>query len=309
MDYGNFVKEKIEEIRSACGQDRAINALSGGVDSSTVTMLGHKAIGERLKTVFIDTGVMRENEPETVVAEFAGLGVNVNLIDAKDEFFAAFKGLLDPEEKRKAFRNTFYTVLGRAVKASGAKFLLQGTIAADVVETQRGVKTQHNILEQIGIDPAAYGFKVLEPLKDLYKPQVREVARALGLPESRSQKMPFPGPGLATRVIGEVTPERVEVVRKAVRLVEEEVTPLKPFQCFAVLLSDRATGLREGKRAFGQIIVIRSVESKDAMTAEITEIPYEILKRLQHRICAEIPSVTKVLYDLTPKPPSTIEYI
>jgi len=259
--------------------------------------------------VFIDTGVMRQNEPETVVTEFAGLGVKVNLIDAKDEFFAAFKGLLDPEEKRKAFRNTFYTVLGRAVKACGAKFLLQGTIAADVLETQRGVKTQHNILEQIGIDPAKYGFAVLEPLKDLYKPQVREVAKVLGLPESTSQKMPFPGPGLATRVIGEVTPERVEVVRQAVRIVEEEVGPLKPFQCFAVLLSDRATGLREEKRAFGQIIVIRSVESKDAMTAEVTEIPYEILKRLQTRICAEIPSVTKVLYDITPKPPSTIEYI
>jgi len=309
MDYGNFVKEKIEEIRAACGEEKAINALSGGVDSSTVTMLGHKALGDRLKTVFIDTGVMRQDEPETVASDFAALGVKVDLVDARDEFFRAFKGLLDPEEKRKAFRNTFYTVLGREVKSWGAKFLLQGTIAADVVETQRGVKTQHNILEQIGIDPAEYGFAVLEPLKELYKHQVREVARALGLPETSCQKMPFPGPGLATRVIGEVTPERVETVRQAVRIVEEEVAPLKPFQCFAVLLSDRATGLREGKRAFGEIIVVRSVESKDAMTAEVTEIPYEILKRVQSRICAEIPSVTKVLYDLTPKPPSTIEYI
>ncbi len=312
MDAKKFVEEKVKEIRQTVGSERAINALSGGVDSSAVTLLGHRALGGQLKTVFIDTGVMREGEPETVVETFRKAGVTVHLINAQEEFFKAFKGLLDPEEKRKAFRNTFYTVLGRAVRESKATFLLQGTIAADISETQRGVKTQHNILEQIGIDPQAYGFKVVEPLRELYKDGVREVAKELGFPKEIFERMPFPGPGLSTRIVGEITPERVATVRKAVGIVEEELEPLRPFQAFAVLLSDRATGVtagREGRRAFGEIVAIRSVESRDAITAEVTEVPWEILKKIQKRIVAEIPSVVKVLYDLTPKPPSTIEYI
>jgi len=312
MDTKKFIEEKMSEIRQRVGSAKAINALSGGVDSSAVTLLGHRAMGDRLKTVFIDTGVMREREPESVVEIFKRIGVTVHLIEAQEEFFRALKGIIDPEEKRKAFRNTFYSVLGRAVKESGATFLLQGTIAADISETRRGVKTQHNILEQIGIDPQIYGFQVIEPLRDLYKDGVREVAKALGLPQEICERMPFPGPGLATRIIGEVTPERVAVVQKAVKIVEEEVEPLKPFQAFAVLLSDQATGVtgsEEGRRSFGDIIAIRSVESRDAIRAEVTEIPWELLKKIQKRIVAEIPSVNKVLYDLTPKPPSTIEYI
>jgi GMP synthase (glutamine-hydrolysing) len=188
--------------------------------------------------------------------------------------------------------------------------LVQGTIAADIIETEGGVKTQHNILEQIGIDPdAGYGFKVVEPVKELFKPGVREVAAGLDLPEEIHQRMPFPGPGLATRVVGEVTPERVERVRRAHVIIEEELTPLKPFQTFAVLLADRGTGLQEGKRNFGEIIIIRSVESKDALTAEATEVPWETLKRLASRITTEIPEVVRVAYELTPKPPATIEYI
>ena len=312
MDTKRFIEERIEEIRRIVGPGKAINALSGGVDSSTVTLLGHRAIGDRLKTVFVDTGVMREGEPEQVIGTFKKMGVTVHLVEAQQEFFKAFKGILDPEEKRRAFRNTFYNVLGRTAKERGATFLLQGTIAADISETRRGVKTQHNILEQIGIDPQIFGFKVIEPLRDLYKDGVREVAKALGLPQEVFEKMPFPGPGLSTRVIGEVTPEKIAVVRRAVKIVEEEVEPLKPFQAFAVLLSDRATGVtggEEGRRSFGDIIAIRSVESKDAIRAEVTEIPWELLKKIQKRITAEIPSVIKVLYDLTPKPPSTIEYI
>lgn len=312
METKKFIEEKIEEIRRRVGSEKAINALSGGVDSSAVTVLGHRAIGDQLKTVFIDTGVMREGEPEMVVQSFKKIGVTVYLIEAQAEFFKAFKGIIDPEEKRKTFRDTFYSVLGRAVKESGAKFLLQGTIAADISETRRGVKTQHNILEQIGIDPQSYGFQVIEPLRDLYKDGVREVARTLGLPQEIFNRMPFPGPGLATRIIGEVTPERVTVVREAVKIVEEEVGPLKPFQAFAVLLNDKATGVtgsEEGRRSFGDMIAIRSVESRDAIQAEVTEIPWELLRKIQKRIIAEIPSVNKVLYDLTPKPPSTIEYI
>jgi GMP synthase (glutamine-hydrolysing) len=310
MDVTKFVEEKTEEIKSTVGSEKAISALSGGVDSSACTVLAHRAIGDNLKVIFIDDGLMRENEPEEVARIFADLGIEVDIVDAQDEFFGALKGLTDPEDVRKAFRNTFYSVFGREVRNSGARYLVQGTIAADIIETKGGVKTQHNILEQIGIDPdEGYGFKVVEPVKELFKPGVREVAKEVGLPETIHQRMPFPGPGLATRIVGEVTPERVTKVRKATTIVEEEITPLKPFQTFAVLLSDKGTGVEEGQRRFGDIIIVRSVESKDAMTAEPTEVPWDVLKRLATRITTEVPGVSRVAYELTTKPPATIEYV
>lgn len=310
MDVKEFVEDKIKEIKATVRSERAISALSGGVDSSTCTVLAHRAIGENLKVIFIDDGLMREKEAEEVSGTFKDMGIRVDIIDAQVEFFEALKGKIDPEEKRKAFRNVFYTVFGREVLKSEAKFLIQGTIAADIIETKGGVKTQHNILEQIGIDPEkGYGFKVVEPLKDLFKHQVREVAKELGLPEEIHQRMPFPGPGLATRVIGEVTPEKVSLVRKATKIVEEEIVPLMPFQAFAALLNDKGTGIEEGQRKFGNIIIVRSVESKDAMTAEPTEVPWEILMNISKRITTEIPEVTRVAYEITPKPPATIEYI
>lgn len=310
MDVKEFVEDKIKEIKATVRLERAISALSGGVDSSTCTVLAHRAIGENLKVIFIDDGLMREKEAEEVSGTFKDMGIRVDIIDAQVEFFEALKGKIDPEEKRKAFRNVFYTVFGREVLKSEAKFLIQGTIAADIIETKGGVKTQHNILEQIGIDPEkGYGFKVVEPLKDLFKHQVREVAKEMGLPEEIHQRMPFPGPGLATRVIGEVTSEKVSLVRKATKIVEEEIAPLKPFQAFAVLLNDKGTGIEEGQRKFGNIIIVRSVESKDAMTAEPTEVPWEILMNISKRITTEIPEVTRVAYETTPKPPATIEYI
>lgn len=310
MDEKKFIEKEIEEIKAVVGAERAISALSGGVDSSTCTVLAHRAISSKLKVIFIDDGLMREREAEDVSQIFQGLGIKIEVIDAQDEFFSALKGKLDPEEKRKTFRHTFYSVFGREVLRSGAKFLIQGTIAADVIETKGGVKTQHNILEQIGIDPErGFGFKVVEPLKDLFKPQVRKVAKALGLPEGVYGRMPFPGPGLAARVLGEVTLERVSVVRKATRIVEEETERLKPFQAFAVLLSDGGTGIEEGRRKFGQIIIVRSVESKDAMTAEPSKIPWKALMSISRRITGEIPEVVRVAYEITPKPPSTIEYI
>ncbi len=309
MDPQAFIQQHTAEIKDTVGTAKAVVALSGGVDSATTAALAHRAIGDHLVSIFIDDGLMREGEGPAVAEDFAKLGIKVGIVDAQDEFFAALKGLEDPEEKRKAFRHTFYTVLGRLVKESGAMCLLQGTIAADILETQRGVKTQHNILEQIGLDPQQWGLTVLEPLKELFKPQVREVAAALGLPEDMHQRMPFPGPGLATRVIGEVTPERVETLRRATTIVEEETADLKPFQAFAVLLRDRATGLKGEGRAFGQIIAVRCVASTDAMTASVVEVPWDTLRRIQERITAEVADVTKVLYDITPKPPSTIEYI
>ncbi len=310
MDVKKFIDKKVEEIQKTVGSEKAISALSGGVDSSACTILAHWAIGENLKVIFIDDGLMRENEPEDVEKIFANLGISVDIIDAKDEFFAALKGKIDPEEKRKAFRNAFYTVFKRAVSDSGARFLVQGTIAADIIETKGGVKTQHNILDQIGINAEAeYGYRLIEPLRDLFKYQVREVAKELGLPESVYQRMPFPGPGLATRVVGEVTPERVSLVRRATQIVEEEISAMRPFQAFAVLLADKGTGIEEGKRKFGGIIIVRSVESRDAMTAEPTPIPWDTLMTISRRITKELPEVVRVAYEITPKPPATIEYI
>ena len=311
MDVKQFIYEQVALIRETVGQGKAINALSGGVDSSVVTALGHKAIGDQLETVFLDDGLMREKEPEAVAATFEPLGIPVRVVDLKDRFFSALKGIEDPEDKRKAFRDTFYTCFGEIVKESGASFLLQGTIKADIIETQKGVKTQHNILEQIGIDPeAGYGFKVIEPLIELFKPDVRQIATGIGLPEAVAQRMPFPGPGLATRCLGEVNRERIEIVRKAVRIVEEETEDIPAFQCFAALLKDRATGLKkDGSREFGHIIVVRCVESENAMTAEPVPLPWEVLRKLEQRIAGEIDEVSRVLYDLTPKPPATIEYI
>jgi len=210
---------------------------------------------------------------------------------------------------RKAFRDTFYKTLGKAVRKHKAKYLIQGTIAADVAETKGKIKSQHNVLAQIGINPSRYGLDIIEPLVELYKPDVRKVGKALGLPSSIHQRMPFPGPGLATRVVGEVTPAKVRLLRKATAIVEREMKNVTAFQTFAVLLDDRATGIRKGRRAFGNIIVIRSVQSKNALTASPTRVPYSILEKIQKKITNQIPEVTKVLYDISPKPPSTIEYI
>ena len=310
MNVRKFIEAQLEDIQKTVGGGKAISALSGGVDSSTCTVLAHKALGPQLKSLFIDHGLMRAGEPADVHRIFAGLGIKVDIVDKKDAFFAALTGKVDPEEKRKAFRYAFYSAFGREVLKSKAKFLVQGTIAADIIETQKGIKTQHNILEQVGIDPEeGFGFKVIEPLKELFKHEVRLVAKELGLPEKIYGRMPFPGPALATRIIGEVTPARVDLVRQATEIVEEEMAALKPFQAFAVLLSDKGTGIVEDRRTFGHIIIIRSVESKDALTAEPTPVPWDVMVKMAKRITAEMPEVSRVAYELTSKPPATIEYI
>jgi len=304
-----FIQKKVAWLKAEVGSEKAIAATSGGVDSTVTAVLGHRALGKALKVVFLDDGLMRQGEPKEVTSMLRAQGLQVALLDVKSEFFQALRGITDPEEKRKAFRERFYQTLGRAIREHGARCLLQGTIAADIVETRGGVKTQHNVLEQIGIVPSErYGFKVVEPLKELFKPQVREVAKALSLASEVHERKPFPGPGLAVRVIGEVTPARVETVRRASRIVEEETRNVESFQAFAVLLADKATGLREGKRTFGDIIAVRIVVSLDAMTASVPRVPWKNLERIQSRITAELPSVVKVLLDLSPKPPSTIEY-
>lgn len=310
MDYHKFVDEQVEELRCTVKEGLAINALSGGVDSSVVTALGHRALGDRLKTVFLDNALMREGEPQRVVNTFADLGIPVQLIDSRDDFLGALKGLTDPEDKRNAITSTFYKkVFGRLVRETGAKYLLHGTILTDIEETVAGIKRQHNILSQLGIDPEKeYGYQVLEPLRTLRKDGVREVARLLGLPACVTERIPFPGPALATRIVGEVTPERLATVRAATSIVEEELADTRAFQYLAVLLEDKATGIRDGKREFGQIIVVRCINSVDARTADPVELPWPKLRRLCERITA-IPGVNRCLYDLTPKPPATIEYV
>ncbi len=311
MDCKKFVEEQISQIKQTVGDATAINALSGGVDSSLVTVLGHRALGEQFKTVFVDNALMRQGEPQRVVKTFADMGIPVELVDAREEFLSALAGLTDPEEKRQAITDTFYAkVFSRLVRESGAKFLLHGTILTDIEETIAGIKRQHNILAQLGIDPEeAYGYSVLEPLKTLRKDGVREVCEFLKLPAEISQRIPFPGPALATRIVGEVTRERLTTVRAATAIVEEELRDSGAFQYMAVLLSDRATGIRDNKREFGQIIVVRCIESTDARTATATILPWDKLQHICERIISEIDDVNRCLYDLTPKPPATVEYI
>ncbi|MHC4982609.1 MAG: GMP synthase (glutamine-hydrolyzing) [Planctomycetota bacterium] len=312
LDAAAFIAEKVEEIAEAVGDGTAVNALSGGVDSSVVTMLGHKALGERLKSYFIENGLMREGEPQRVKDIFAGLGVNVEIFDAKDKFFGALKGVTDPEEKRdRGITNVFYKeVFGPLVRQSGAKFLLQGTNYTDVEETVAGVKRQHNILAQLGIDTQeAYGYTVLEPIIQLRKSGVRAVGKALGLPEEIYARPPFPGPALAARIIGEVTPERIALVRAATKIVEDELAETGAFQYLAILHEDRVTGIRDGRRDFGYQIELRCWESTDAVTAEPTKLSFKKLRRLADRITSEIPGVVSITYNIATKPPSCIEAV
>ena len=309
MKTSAFINKQISMIRQKVGKKTAICATSGGVDSMVCAFLGYKALGKNLIALFIEDGLMREKEAEAISKILKKHGIRTVVQYAAKDFFKALKGIEDPEDMRKAFRDTFYKTLGKAVKQYKASFLIQGTIAADIRETKGKIKSQHNVLSQIGISPKQYGLTIIEPLVKLYKPGVRRVGKKLGLPKIIYERMPFPGPGLATRVVGEVTPARVRIVRKATTIVEKALKRYKPFQAFAVLLDDRATGIKKGKRAFGNIIVIRSVESKNALTATPSKIRYKVLEKIQKRIVREIPQVTKVLYDMSPKPPSTIEYI
>jgi GMP synthase (glutamine-hydrolysing) len=311
LNPAGFIAGQVDKIQKAVGAGVAINALSGGVDSSVVTMLGHKALGSRLKTVFVDNGLMREGEPREVAGFFNDLGVKVDIIDARAEFLEALKGITDPEEKREAITQTFYSkVFGRIVKESGAKFLLQGTILTDVDETVAGVKRQHNVFEQLGIDPQeAFGYQILEPLIQLRKDGVREIGRALGLPGEMFNRIPFPGPALAARIIGEITAEKLETVRKVTVVVERNLKDVKAFQYMAILHNDRVTGMRNGKRDFGQQIEIRCWDSIDARTATPTRLPFETLEKMAKEMVDEVPGVVSVTYNITCKPPSTIEAI
>ena len=311
LNAEEFIRKGIDDVSSAVGDGLAVNALSGGVDSSAVTVLCHRALKDRLRTYFIDNGIMREGEPRKIASMFEQLGIPVEIVDARKDFFDALRGLEDPEEKREAITQTFYrNVLARLVRESGAKHLIHGTIYTDVEETVAGIKRQHNILGQLGIDTEKeFGYRVLEPLIRLRKPAVREVARTLGLPEEISNRPPFPGPALAARIIGEVTPERVDVVRKATVIVEEELSGTDAFQYMAILHKSRVTGMRDGKRDYGYQIEVRCWETSDAVKASPTKLPFDVLENLAERITREVPEVVSVTYNITKKPPSTMEVV
>ena len=278
-------------------------ALSGGVDSSVCAALAARAIGDALVPIYVDTGLMRKGETDLIRSLFPD--IDLRIIDAGDEFFEALKGITDPEEKRKAIGERFIRIFEREAKRTGATMLLQGTIYPDRVESEGGIKSHHNV----GGMPLDIEFAgIIEPLADLYKDEVREVAGGLGLPAELQHRMPFPGPGLAVRILGEVTREKVAIVREANAIVEEcLVEEFRPWQCFAALLG-LGTGMKGDARLHGWIVAVRAVDSRDGMTADPLLLPHETLTRMASRITSEIPEVARVVYDITPKPPATIEY-
>jgi GMP synthase (glutamine-hydrolysing) len=298
-----FISQSIMEIKTAAGKDKVVMALSGGVDSSVCAALAAKAIGDNLIPIYIDTGLMRKGETERIRTIFGN--IHLQIVDAGQEFFDSLKGITDPETKRKAIGERFIRVFEREARKQGARCLLQGTIYPDRIESEGGIKSHHNV----GGMPLEMEFtKVIEPIRDLYKDEVREVAGALGLPKEIQHRMPFPGPGLAVRVLGEVTRDKVAVIREANAIVEDElVEKYRPWQCFAALLG-LGTGVKGDNRIHGWIIAVRAVNSRDGMTADPLQIPFDHLMRIGSRITADIPSVARVVYDISAKPPATIEY-
>jgi len=313
FDPKKLIDEQTEKIKATVS-GKAIIACSGGVDSVVSAVIASKAIGDRLLAVYVDTGLMRKGETEEVRKMLKGLKVNFKVLDASDEFFGALKGITDPEAKRKAIGEKFIRCFEKEAKGFGAKYLVQGTIAPDVIESGKDgkgvVKSHHNV----GGIPKEMGLTLVEPLIELYKDEVRQVARLLGIKESERQ--PFPGPGLSVRCLGEVTEDNIAVVREACFIVEDEIRKASaagkmalPWQYFAALLPIRSVGVHNGERVYGRTVVIRAVLSKDGMTADCAEIPFTVLKKISKRITKEMgDKVNRVVYDITDKPPATIEW-
>ncbi len=307
-----FLEQQISEISEIKG--KAVVGCSGGVDSTVAAVLVGKAMGSRLLAVYVDTGYMRKDETRQMDAIFSDMGINHKVIDAREEFYEAMAGVIDPEDKRKIIGNKFIEVFEREAEEFGAEYLVQGTIAPAWIESGDGVRDTIKSHHNVGGLPEIMNLKLIEPLRDLYKDEVRAVARELGLPTSERQ--PFPGPGLAIRVIGEATPERTEMVREACAIVEEELEAAAskgiielPWQYFAVLLPVRTVGVQGDKRAYGNTIAIRAVSSLDAMSARFSNIPNEVLERISLRITNTMKKdVNRVVYDITDKPPGTIEW-
>jgi GMP synthase (glutamine-hydrolysing) len=308
------IEKMIAEIKDEVGEAKAIIALSGGIDSSVATILTAKAIGNRLTAVLVDHGFMRENETESVISIFKKFDLNLIIADAQKRFLDKLRGVIDPEKKRKIIGEEFIRVFEEIAENTGAEYLIQGTIYPDRIESgfrkfSDKIKTHHNVA---GLPTNIKFRKIVEPLRDLYKDEVRKVANMLGLPKEIVFRQPFPGPGLAVRIIGELTEEKVMIAKKADGIVREEIerSGLEEnlWQYFAVLTDTKATGVRGDARAYGFVVAVRAVESREAMTASFAKIPYTALERISTRITNEIPEVTRVVYDITHKPPATIEW-
>lgn len=313
FDPQKFIDDQVEETRSEV-KGKAIIAASGGVDSTVCAAIVSRALGDQLIAVYVDTGFMRKGETKAVDEMLRRLGVNHIVVDASDEYFAALKGVTDPERKRKIIGEKFIRVFEREAAKSGAEYLVQGTIAPDWIESGGGlrdtIKSHHNV----GGLPSDMSLKLVEPLRDLYKDEVRKVARALGI--EVAERQPFPGPALAIRIMGEPTRESVDIVREACAIVEEEIEKAAaagkmdiPWQYFAVLLPVKSVGVQGDVRAYGYTIAVRAVESVDAMSATYMRIPHDVLESISTRITNRMKaSVNRVVYDITDKPPATIEW-
>ncbi|MFB6235540.1 MAG: glutamine-hydrolyzing GMP synthase [Halopenitus sp.] len=303
VNASEFIDEAVEEIREQIGDANAVIALSGGVDSSVAATLAYEAVGDQLTPVYVDTGLMRKGETDQLRETFSFMD-SLRIVDATDRYFDALEGVTDPEEKRAVIGEEFIRVFEREARDVDADYLVQGTIYPDRIESEGNIKSHHNV----GGLPEAVDFEgIVEPVRDLYKDEVRDVARELGLEEIISERMPFPGPGLAVRVVGEVTREKADVAREACHVVEEELAEYEPWQAFGAVIG-KATGVKGDNRVHGWVVAIRSVESRDGMTARAQELDWETLQRIQSRITGENENVARVVYDVTHKPPATIEY-
>ncbi len=311
----SFIEATVENLKKQLGNDKVILGLSGGVDSTVAAVLLNKAIGKNLISIFVDTGLLRYNEANEVKQAYETLGLNVITIDAKERFYHALKGIEDPEEKRKVIGKTFIEVFeNEAKKLQGIKWLAQGTIYPDVIESAVGhvaaqtIKSHHNV----GGLPEKMNLKVVEPLRLLFKDEVRKVGRALGIPDSFIDRHPFPGPGLAIRILGEITPQRVELLQKVDKIfidgLREDNLYQKVWQAFAVLLPVRSVGVMGDERTYENVVALRAVTSVDGMTADWAHLPHEFLAKISNRIINNVKGVNRVVYDISSKPPATIEW-
>ena len=310
----DLVEKMIKEMKAEVGEGKAVIGLSGGIDSSVATAIAAKALNDRLTAVFVDHGFMREGEPESIRKAFEKFKINLIIADAQKRFMDRLRGVVDPEKKRKIIGEEFIRVFEEEAEQTNAEYFIQGTIYPDRIESgfrkhSDKIKTHHNVA---GLPSKIKFKKILEPLRDLYKDEVRKVAKMLDLPVEIVNRQPFPGPGLAVRIIGELSEKKVRIAKKADKIVTEELEQHGLNEClwqyFAVLTDTKATGVKGDARAYGFVVAVRAAESQEAMTAKFAKIPYDILETISTRITNEIPEVTRVVYDITHKPPATIEW-